>query len=409
MLRWFAAPELPRPDLRRHARALWLVSWPFFAVVVAMLAIGVVVEPETLARRATTIAAVGVLITLLHGISRAGRPVLASWMLVIGLSAIVTQRAWNTGGIHAPVAVFYVLFIVMSGVLIGARGGIVTAAVCVLGATVLALATAFHWLAAPIGAGSALGGFVFVLLAIGVALVIHAPLGVRAGGHVDGLDTMRMLVHDMRSPLQIVLAHLDLLRSDFRGDARATDVEEAIGGALMLRRMTDSLLDVSKLESGRMPIQPSDTDLMTLARSVVESLRVLQPSRTVTVEGAVEVMCRCDVDLTRRLIDNLVGNAMKHTEIAGRVRVVVSSTGDKARIEVRDEGTGVPREKRGAIFARSGATSRRSPACASTGIGLTFCKLAVEVQGGEIRVEDAVPHGSVFIVELPLQTRRDDV
>ena len=402
MLRWFAAPELPRPDLRRRARALWLVSWPFFAVVVAMLAIGVVAEPETLGRRATTIAAVGVLVMVLHGISRAGRPVLASWMLMVGLSAIVTQRAWITGGIHAPVAVFYALFIVMSGVLIGVRGGMVTAAVCVLGAIVLTLGTAFHWLAAPVGAGSPLGGFVFVMLAIGLALVIRAPLTVWPRG-AEGLETMRMLVHDMRSPLQIVLAHLDLLREDMRGDARATDVEEAIGGALMLRRMTDSLLDVSKLEAGRMPIQPSETDLMTLARSVVERLRVLQPSREVTIEGAV-VACRCDVELTRRVIDNLVGNAMKHTEIAGRVRVVVSDTGNNARLEVHDEGAGVPREKRGAIFEPYGTDSLRARAGgASSGLGLAFCKMAVEAQGGAIRVEDAAPHGSVFIVELPLQ------
>src|SRR5688572_13929478 len=110
--RWFGPPALFHPDLRRRARALWIVSWPFLAVVAGVLAIGVLVEPQTLARRATTIAAVGCLMLLLHAISRSGRPVLASWILVIGLSLIVTQRAWITGGIHAPVAVFYVMFIV---------------------------------------------------------------------------------------------------------------------------------------------------------------------------------------------------------------------------------------------------------------------------------------------------------
>src|SRR5438270_13691310 len=103
---WFAPPEYARTDLRRPARALWIVSWPFFAVVTVVLGIAVLVEPHTLARRSTTIAAVGALMTLLHTISRAGRPVLASWILVVGLSVIVTQRAWITGGIHAPVAVF---------------------------------------------------------------------------------------------------------------------------------------------------------------------------------------------------------------------------------------------------------------------------------------------------------------
>src|SRR5947208_2743520 len=111
IFRWFAPPDHARTDLRHHARALWIVSWPFFAVTAAMLGIAVLVEPDTLVRRAITVAAVGALVTVLHMTSRAGRPALASWILVTGLSVIVTQRAWVTGGIHAPVPVFYVLFI----------------------------------------------------------------------------------------------------------------------------------------------------------------------------------------------------------------------------------------------------------------------------------------------------------
>jgi signal transduction histidine kinase len=179
-LHWFAAPELSRPDLRRRARALWIVSWPFFAVVTVVLGVAVLVEPDTLARRSITIAAVGALMTLLHTISRAGRPVLASWILVIGLSVIVTQRAWITGGIHAPVAVFYALFIVMASVLFGARGGLVTAAVCFVGAVVLTVGTALGWLTPRPGAGSPLGAFVFVVLAIGLALVLQALVTLHA-------------------------------------------------------------------------------------------------------------------------------------------------------------------------------------------------------------------------------------
>ncbi len=219
MLRWFAPPDLPRPDLRRHAQTLWIVSWPFFAVVVLLLAIAVLVEPDTLARRATTIAAVGALVTVLHTISRCGRPVLASWILVIGLPLIVTQRAWITGGIHAPVSVFYVLFIVMAGVLIGARGGLATAGVCALGASVLAAGTALEWLTPRPGAGSALGGFVFVLLGIGLALVVLALITLRP--RRDGLDVSaaQLLVHDMRSPLHVLLARLEQLRAEIRGES----------------------------------------------------------------------------------------------------------------------------------------------------------------------------------------------
>jgi len=75
---WFAPPELERPDLRERARALWILSWPFFAIIAVVLGIGVLVEPYTAARRATTIGAVGTLMAVLHAISRAGRPVFAS-------------------------------------------------------------------------------------------------------------------------------------------------------------------------------------------------------------------------------------------------------------------------------------------------------------------------------------------
>jgi hypothetical protein len=94
IVRWFTPPELSCPDLRQRARALWLVTWPFLAVVTVLLGIAVLVEPETLARRATTIAAVGVLVILMHTISRAGRPILASWIFVLGCErACVSARA----------------------------------------------------------------------------------------------------------------------------------------------------------------------------------------------------------------------------------------------------------------------------------------------------------------------------
>ena len=256
ILRWFAPPDLARSDLRRRARAVWIVSWPFFAVLTMVLGIAVLVEPHTLARRAITIAAVGALMTVLHTISRAGRPVLASWIRVIGLSVIVTERAWITGGIHAPVAVFYALFIVMAGVLIGVRGGLATAAVCFVGAIVLTVGTALEWLTPRPGAGSPLASFVFVVLAIGLALVLQALVTLRPDRDGLDFDAVKMLVHDMRSPMQVLLTHLDLLRDDIRGEG-IKNVEGAIGGARAMHRITNNLLDIGRLEAGRMPVHPS--------------------------------------------------------------------------------------------------------------------------------------------------------
>jgi signal transduction histidine kinase len=379
---------------------LWIVSWPFFAIVTVLLSIGVAVEPGTLARRVTTVAAVGTLTAILHAISRAGRPLLASWVLVIGLSIIVTQRAWITGGIHAPVAVFYVLFIVMAAVLIGARGGFATAAVCVAGAVILTVGTAMSWLTPRPGAGSPVGGLVFVILAIGLALLIQAVLTLGQRREVPGL-TAQMLVHDMRSPLQALLANLHLLRDGVRGES-VKDLDGAIEGATTLNRMTTTLLELGRIDAGQLPVRVSTTDLLTLAQSVVTSIRILQPGRSITVEGRGDATCACDPDLTRRIIENLVGNAMKHTSIEGHIRVVVAGLRETVEVSVTDEGPGITPKLRTRIFEpyETGAP-QNTTGHQSLGLGLAFCKLASEAQGGKIRVEAAVPRGSVFTFDLP--------
>jgi signal transduction histidine kinase len=340
-------------------------------------------------RRATTIAAVGGLITVLHMTSRAGRPLLASWIFVTGLSVIVTQRAWVTGGIHAPVAVFYVLFIVMAGVLLGARGAVATAAACTLGAIVLTAGTALGWLAPRPGAGSALGGFVFVILAIGLALVLYALVALRPRREGLDPDAVQLLVGDMRSPLQVLVSRLEVLRRELHGES-VEDVDAALSGVRALRRMTNSLLDISRLEAGRMPIRQSVTDLSALAHAVVSAVRIVQPTSDIAAE------------LTRRIMENLVSNAMKVTTIDGRVRVVISSSERGASIAVTDEGPAVPPEQRTRIFEPYRHDRLQRPATdESPGLGLAFCRLAVEAQRGAIRIDGGTTRGNVFVVELP--------
>ena len=397
---WFSPPKLARADLRHRARSLWIVSWPFFAVITMLLGIAVLIEPDTLVRRATTVVAVGGLMTVLHMTSRAGRPVLASWVLVTGLSVIVTQRAWITGGIHAPVAVFYVLFIVMACVLLGARGAVATAALSTLGAIVLAVGTSLGWLTPRPGAGSALGGFLFVVLSIGLALVVSALVAL--GHRREGLDVdaVQLLVDDIRSPMQVLVSHLEVLRRELRGES-VKDVEAALSGVRTLRRMTNSLLDVSRLEAGRMPIRRCVTDLSALAQAIVSAVRIAQPTCDIAVETRRDSMCDCDPELTRRVIENLVSNAMKVTTLGGRVRVVIAGSEQRVSIAVTDEGPPVPPDQRTRIFEPYRVDrQQRAAADESSGLGLAFCKLAVEAHGGAIRIEDN-PRGNAFVVELP--------
>jgi signal transduction histidine kinase len=226
-------------------------------------------------------------------------------------------------------------------------------------------------------------------------------------------DLVQMVVHDMQSPIMVLMAQLSMLRED--APRRMVDrVDEAIGGAKTLSRMTSNLLDVNRFAARRMPIEREPTDVAAVARGVVSSMSLLEPGRVIELSGDASAMCCCDADLVRRILENLVSNAIKHSPIEGKVRVYVTSAqgqgahgsasprGGHVRVAVQDEGAGVPAEARQRIFEKFGVASLRTGSgYHSTGLGLAFCKLAVESHGGTIRLEDAIPHGSVFVVELP--------
>ena len=214
-------------------------------------------------------------------------------------------------------------------------------------------------------------------------------------------DLVRMIVHDMRGLMTVVLANLEIARSEISGQP-AEDVDGAISAAKEVTQMSNTLLDVSRLEEGKMPIALESCDLVEVAQESRDTLAPLDTSRTITVDSAGAVTAMCDRDLIRRVIDNLVSNAVKHTPAGGRISIGVSAGPRGTRVAVSDDGRGVPEELRGRLFEKfAGVHTRTRKAVHSAGLGLAFCKLAVEAHGGTISVEPATPHGSIFAFELP--------
>ncbi|MGD9921307.1 MAG: sensor histidine kinase, partial [Pseudorhodoplanes sp.] len=109
----------------------------------------------------------------------------------------------------------------------------------------------------------------------------------------------------------------------------------------------------------------------------------------------------CDGAIIRRILENLVGNAIKHTPAGSHVRISISKRDGLVRVEVQDEGDGVPEEAREKIFEKFVTIqNRRARAYRSAGLGLAFCKLAIEAHEGAIGVDPRTPHGSTFWFEL---------
>jgi signal transduction histidine kinase len=218
-------------------------------------------------------------------------------------------------------------------------------------------------------------------------------------------DLVHMVVHDMRAPLTALTSRLEFLASDLGPTLTgpsADDLKASVRAAEGLSRMTNELLDVSRLEEGKLPLDRKPADLCALAAEVRGNLAGMERGRSIELEAAAPVRCVCDGALVKRVIENLVSNAIKHTPSGSGVRISLAGAGPRVRVAVQDSGPGVAPEARAKIFEKFGAVAaRKDQTYHSAGLGLAFCKLAVEAHGGAIGVEQGQPKGAVFWFELP--------
>ncbi len=235
---------------------------------------------------------------------------------------------------------------------------------------------------------------------------------------VRGLEALReslidMIVHDLRNPLAAIASFASLLESADRehlSEKGRGYVGYIIKSTDVLTEMCSSMLDVSKMESGEMQLQLTTCDLGAIAGEVVSRLDALRGERQIALavpEAPVHV--RGDAQLLSRLLQNLVGNALKFVPVAtGRVDIALESGDGTVRCTVRDNGHGIPPEHRERVFDKfwQGA-ARQQGLVYSSGLGLTFCKMVVEAHGGRIGVESVVGAGSTFWFELPREGRSD--
>lgn len=222
----------------------------------------------------------------------------------------------------------------------------------------------------------------------------------------DGL--VHMVVHDMRSPLHVMLSVLALLEVNL-GDQMDIESKEDVADAIMsgktLVRMINNLLDISRLESGEMPLNIEKCNVKELADRVLEDLGPLTDDHEVSTYCQTEnPHALCDKEVVHRIITNLVINALKFTPTSGEICISVAQNDDMLEVSVRDNGPGIPTDDQEKIFKKFKQSNSVSYGRAdSSGLGLTFCMLAVESHGGLIAVDSEVDKGSRFWFTLPTQ------
>ena len=207
------------------------------------------------------------------------------------------------------------------------------------------------------------------------------------------------LVHDLKNPVHAIKLNSELIGRDRGALPRSLGAAASIrSDSEALLRMIMNLLDLSKADEGRLVPTREPIAIAELAAEVAGAMA--PRARSAEAEIAVEVAAhtvRGDADLTRRVLENLLDNAIRNAPGGSTIRITGVAQGSTFELRVIDAGLGVPPALHDRVFERF--VQGDGGARANRGLGLAFCKLAVEAQGGAIWIEDANP-GAIFCVRL---------
>lgn len=216
-----------------------------------------------------------------------------------------------------------------------------------------------------------------------------------------------MIVHDLRSPLTGVLSVFEILKMECEGlnnEELLRYIKSGYNAATSLLEMINSLLDISRLEEGKFPLKIGTYSIKSLIDDAIMSIAASINKTDILVEARDNIYARCDYDVIKRVLVNLITNSLKHSGSKGPIRVLLEKEEKEIVVSVIDDGIGIPKEYHKKVFEKFGQVELRNEKKRySIGLGLAFCKLAVEAHGGRIGLESEVGRGCRFYFTLPIK------
>ncbi len=218
------------------------------------------------------------------------------------------------------------------------------------------------------------------------------------------LEFFSMVAHDLRGPATTIAGFTELM---LRANSLPPDQRQKIASGVkssvrQIVRLSDDLLDASRIGTGRFEIEKSPGDLVALCSEIVERKKLTAPRHRLMLDARIERLeGRFDRDRIAQAISNLVDNAIKYSPEGREVRVVAERAGDRAKVAVSDQGIGIAQEDIPRLF-QPYVRLRYTQGIKGLGLGLYIVKGIVEAHKGTISVQSEPSKGSTFIVDLPL-------
>ena len=219
--------------------------------------------------------------------------------------------------------------------------------------------------------------------------------------------------HELRTPLNAVLGFSDLLADERYGplnDRQRRYIDHIHTGGKHLLKLISDILDLSKIEAGRMELTREDVQVASAFAEVISSIYPLaeRKSQSLPQRAEPELYVRADAMRFKQVLMNLAGNAIKFTPEGGKIEMVARPVDGQVRVEVRDNGPGIPPDQQQRIFEAFVRSAQTGTATEGTGLGLTISSRLVELHGSKLEIESAPGQGTCFHFSLPCVAIKPD-